>query len=140
MAPRPYNRVMSATQDLARYVAETPASDIPENVMHEAKRDIINLLGTAIYSARDPSLKILLDVFAGEGGKARARIWGTNEKTTLQNAAFANGYLAHLEDYDDTHFPTVIHPSAPTVPAAFAAAEERGASGRDLVAAVALGL
>jgi len=131
---------MPATQDLARYVAETFAADIPEKVIHEAKRDIINLLGTAIYSARDPSLKILLDVFAAEGGHERARIWGTQEKTTLQNAAFANGYLAHLEDYDDTHFPTVIHPSAPTVPAAFAAAEECGASGRDLVAAIALGI
>src|SRR6266542_6829807 len=131
---------MGVTQDLARYVVETTAADLPGAVVKEAKRDIINLLGTAIYSAKDPSLKIVLAVFGAEGGNGRARVWGTAERTTLQNAAFANGYLAHLEDYDDTHFPTVIHPSAPTVPAAFAAAEERGTSGRDLVAAIALGI
>src|SRR5712691_6287788 len=131
---------MGVTQDLARYVTQTSAADLPGTVVKEAKRDVINLLGTAIYSAKDPSLKILLDVFAAEGGNRRARVWGTGERTTLQNAAFANGYLAHLEDYDDTHFPTVIHPSAPTIPAAFAVAEERGTSGRDLIGAIALGI
>jgi 2-methylcitrate dehydratase PrpD len=131
---------MGVTQDLARYVSETSAADLPAAVVKEAKRDVINLLGTAIYSAKDPSLKIILDVLGAEGGNGRARVWGTSERTTLQNATFTNGYLAHLEDYDDTHFPTVIHPSAPTVPAAFAVAEERGKSGADLVAAIALGI
>ena len=35
------------------------------------------------------------------------------------NAALANGYTAHLEDFDDTHFPDGRpSDSAPTVPAA----------------------
>ena len=48
--------------DLARYVVDTSAADIPTAVIKEAKRDVINLLGTALYSAKDPSLKIVLDV------------------------------------------------------------------------------
>src|SRR5437879_5127887 len=127
---------MGPTEELARWVCQTSPADLPAEVVREAKRDIINLLGTAIYSASDPSLKILLDLFAFEGGNKKARIWGTGERATLQQAAFTNGYLGHLEDYDDTHFPTVIHPSAPTVPAAFAIANETRASGRDIVAAV----
>jgi 2-methylcitrate dehydratase PrpD len=131
---------LSVTRDLAEFAVGTNFQALPESVVHEAKRDIINVLGVALYSARDPSLKHLLGMFAEEGGNPRATIWGTDTRTTLANAALANGYLAHLEDYDDTHFPTVIHPTAPTLPAAFAIAEQAGLGGRDLITAVALGI
>jgi 2-methylcitrate dehydratase PrpD len=55
-------------------------------------------------------------------------------------AALANGVLAHSLDYDDTHLPSVLHPSAPVIPAALAAAELAGASGRDTIRAIAVGL
>src|SRR5690606_22533141 len=51
-----------------------------------------------------------------------------------------NGTLAHSLDYDDTHLPSVLHPSAAVVPAALAAAERSGSGGRELVASVADGL
>src|SRR5262245_39067956 len=111
---------MGATEVIARFAIETPTQSLPANVLHEAKRDVINIMGDAVYSAVDPSLPIMLGVFEDEGYKERARIWGSPRRFSLQQAALANGYLAHLEDYDDTHFPTVIHPSAPTVPGAFA--------------------
>jgi 2-methylcitrate dehydratase PrpD len=131
---------MGTTRDLAQFAVETQAADIPAEVRHDALRDAINVIGVAVYSAKDPSLKHLTNMFEAEGSNPRAAIWAAGVKTSLQNAALANGYLAHLEDYDDTHFPTVLHPSAPTVPAAFAIAEERGLSGRDFVTAVALGV
>jgi 2-methylcitrate dehydratase PrpD len=131
---------MGATRDIAEFVARTGYADLPAAVVHEAKRDIINVLGVSLYSACDPSLQALTGMFDEEGGNERAAIWGTGRRTTLQFAALANGYTAHLEDYDDTHFPTVVHPTAPTLPAAFALGEEAGASGRDLINAVALGI
>ena len=51
-----------------------------------------------------------------------------------------NGVLAHSLDFDDTHLPSVLHPSAPVVPAALAAAEHAGATGARRVAAIAVGL
>ena len=131
---------MGATEELARFVVETPPEDIPEPVLHEGKRCLINFLGVALYAARDPSLEIMLDVFRQEGGRRNASVLGAGMRTSLQNAALANGYLGHLEDYDDTHFPTVIHPSSPTFPASLAASEHLGASGRDLLAASVLGM
>jgi 2-methylcitrate dehydratase PrpD len=50
-----------------------------------------------------------------------------------------NGTLAHSLDFDDTHASSSLHPSAPITPAAFAAAEMAGASGRDLIAAIVAG-
>jgi 2-methylcitrate dehydratase PrpD len=131
---------LGATRDIAEFAVNTRYEDLPADVVHEAKRDIINVLAVSLYSARDPSLQYLISMFNEEGSRPRATVWGANARTGLANAALANGYTAHLEDYDDTHFPTVAHPTAPSLPAAFAIAEERGASGRDLIAAVALGV
>ena len=131
---------MGTTEDLARYIVDSAPERIPDALIHEGKRCLINFLAVAIYSSRDPSLDILLDVFDAEGGSPLASIVGTGVRTTLQNAALANGYLGHLEDYDDTHFPTVIHPSSPVLPAALAVGEHLHASGRDVLAASVLGM
>ncbi len=131
---------MGATNDIAEFAVKTRFEDLPGDVVHAAKRDIINVLGVSLYAARDPSVQYLLSMFNEEGSRPRATIWGANARSGLGNAALANGYMAHLEDYDDTHFPTVAHPTAPTLPAALAIAEDRGASGRDLITAVALGI
>ena len=131
---------MGATEELARFVVETPPEAIPGPVLHEGKRCLINFLGVALYAAKDPSLDIMLDVFRLEGGRRNASILGVGMRTSLQNAALANGYLGHLEDYDDTHFPTVIHPSSPTFPASLAVGEFCGSSGRDLLVASVLGM
>ena len=131
---------MGTTGDLARYVVDSTPERIPDALIHEGKRCLINFLAVAIYASRDPSLDILLDVFDAEGGSPLASVVGTGVRTTLQNAALANGYLGHLEDYDDTHFPTVIHPSSPVLPAALALGEHLHASGRDVLAASILGM
>ena len=131
---------MGATEEIARFVVETDVEELPEAIVHEGKRCLINYLAVALYASRDASLDILLDVFREEGGANNASVIGAGHSTSMQNAALANGYLAHLEDYDDTHFPTIIHPSAPTFPAALAVAEHGGASGRGVLAASALGM
>ena len=131
---------MGTTEQLAKFILETRKEGIPEAVLHEGKRCFINYLAVALYASRDSSLDILLGVFGDEGGKERASVVGTNTRTSLQNAALANGYLGHLEDYDDTHFPTVIHPSSPTLPAALAVGEQLGVSGYDALVASVLGM
>ena len=131
---------MGTTGDLARYIVETSADQIPEAIIHEGKRCLINFLSVALYSSRDPSLDILLDVFQQEGSGRHASVLGSGVRTSLQNAALANGYLGHLEDYDDTHFPTVIHPSSPTLPAALALGEQLSTSGLEVLAASVLGM
>ena len=131
---------MGTTSELARFAVETSAEQIPESVLHEVKRCLINFLAVALYASRDPSLRILLDVFREEGGRRQASVIGADTRTTLQHAALANGYLGHLEDYDDTHFPTVIHPSSPTLPAALAVGERLGAGGREVLVASILGI
>jgi 2-methylcitrate dehydratase PrpD len=131
---------MGATETtLAKFVLEFPTQDIPSDVMHLAKRCVMNSCGVALYATLDPAVEILLDFLRAEGCAPKATVIGSGFKTSPQNAALANGFLGHLEDYDDTHT-TVIHPTAPIFPAALALSEQRTVSGRDLLAAFAVGV
>lgn len=128
------------TLDLARFASDTHGDEIPGAVLHHTKCSLINMLGVALHATQNPAIHILADLFEEEGGKPQASVLGLGPTTTLQNAAMANGFLAHLDDFDDTYLPTVFHPSAPTIPPALALAEYRQVSGREFLTACALGL
>ena len=74
------------------------------------------------------------------GLRGEARILGRAERLTPPWAALLNGLTAHVEDYDDTYLPCILHPGAPIVPAALGAAELIGADGEDLMAGVVAGV
>jgi len=54
-------------------------------------------------------------------------------------AGLVNGTSAHGYELDDTHEPSRSHPGAVVISAALAVGVERGASGRDIVAAIVAG-
>jgi 2-methylcitrate dehydratase PrpD len=135
---------MGATEEVARFLVRWPTDEIPPEIMHYGKRCLVNYFSVALLASKDSSLEILLEQFREEGGHLQATILGRGERTTYGNAALANGYLGHLEDYDDTHIPLDyrdnIHPSSPIFPAPMAAAEKTGASGQEVLAAGVLGI
>ena len=101
---------------------------------------MLDIVGLAIAATRLDTSTSVLD-FAGElGGTPFATAIGLDERTSAPTAAFVNGVLAHSLDFDDTHLPSIVHPSASVVPAALAAGGELGASGQDLLPAIAIGL
>lgn len=128
---------MNPTRTLAEFVAT--AHDLPPLAIDEAKRTLVNVLAISISASEHISAKRVTQWARDEGGAERASILGSDLRTTPRIAAEVNGFLAHFQDYDDTHFPTVLHPSAPVWPAVLAAAEECGASGLDTLTAFALG-
>lgn len=74
------------------------------------------------------------------GGAPQASIIGSPTKVPAPTAAFVNGVLAHSLDYDDTHLPSILHPSASIVPAALAAAQLVRANGAQMARAAAIGI
>jgi 2-methylcitrate dehydratase PrpD len=124
---------------LAEFALNFPIEQIPADVMHLAKRCAMNSWGVALYATLDPANSIMLDFLRAESCAPQATVIGSGFRTSLQNAALANGFLGHLEDYDDTHT-TVIHPSAPILPAALALGEQRGIAGKELLGAFAVGV
>src|SRR5581483_3456185 len=79
-------------------------------------------------------------VAAGWGGSEEATAIGAARRLPGHAAAMVNGTLAHSLDFDDTHLPSVLHPSSSVIPAALAQGEAMGCSGADVIAAIAVGL
>ena len=129
-----------ATGALARFLAESRWEDIPEAVRHAGRRTLINCLATALAGCREPAVEHSLAVLRAFAGPAEAALIGRGERLDILSASYINAAASNLFDFDDTHFATIIHPSAPVVPAALALAERGHASGRDLLHAIVLGV
>jgi 2-methylcitrate dehydratase PrpD len=129
----------SATQILAQFITESRFDTMPEALRHEGRRSILNHVGCALGVARDPAVIAAHAVMQESSGKPSATVYGQRDKLSVMEAAFINAIASNLLDYDDTHLRTVIHPSAPVAPVAFALGEEIGASGAEVLHAFLLG-
>jgi 2-methylcitrate dehydratase PrpD len=127
-------------QRLASFAAATFSDGPPAEVTASVRQRVLDVLGLCVAAQRLPTSHAIIDYVAEQGGKPQASAVGLADRVPAASAAFVNGVLAHSLDYDDTHLPSVLHPSASVVPAALAAAEAAGASGRETVAAIAVGL
>ncbi|MEU6075762.1 MmgE/PrpD family protein [Micromonospora sp. NPDC047074] len=127
-------------QRIATFAADTRSDALPDEVVDSVRKRVLDIVGLCVAAHRLPTSQAALAYVAEQGGRGQARVIGLAEPVPAALAAFANGVLAHSLDYDDTHLPSVLHPSASVVPAALAAAELVGASGQDTVAAIAVGL
>jgi 2-methylcitrate dehydratase PrpD len=127
------------TETLARFVVETPAARIPDKVRHEAKRALLNILATGIRGGIDPTFETLVRSLP-TAANGRATIVGRRERADTLDAAFLNGAGANIDDFCDTHLPTVIHPTAPIMPPLYAVSELQRVRGVDLLNAFVLGV
>ncbi|GAA4686726.1 MmgE/PrpD family protein [Nocardioides nanhaiensis] len=127
-------------QQLARFAVVSARDGVPDEVSHSVVQRVVDVLGLCL-AARPLATSIAVTEHALEaGGAEHAHAVGEGVRLPAPAAAFVNGVLAHSLDYDDTHLPSVLHPSANVVPAVLAAAEHAGATGEQVVRAVAVGL
>ena len=127
------------TAGVAAFALSAAWEAFPEAVRGRAKIALLDLIGAAVAGSRTP--------VAGIAATSAARAWRGTEASILLSglraseagAAFANGCLANALDIDDGYRPIKGHPGAVVFPAALAAAESRGASGREFLVALAAG-
>lgn len=126
---------------LARFAVDhrDPAS-LPEPVRRSVQHRILDTVGIALAGSGIDTCRAVTDYACHIGGRGEARIVGVRQPVPAAMAGLVNGTLAHSLDYDDTHLPSVVHPSASVVPAALAAAEAAGAPGGAALAAIAVGI
>ena len=128
------------TAILARFVAGHPSRGWSEAVEHEAHRTFYNWLGCAIGAARHEAGEAALAASQLLQPAPQASVLGRAEKLDMAGAALVNGITSHTFDFDDTHLKTIIHPAGPVASAVLALAEHMGASGRDVLDALVLGV
>jgi 2-methylcitrate dehydratase PrpD len=131
---------MSAAFDsLAEYVAGALSRPLPAQVEEKTTFQILDTIAAIITGSRLKPGEAAINFIRGQGGTPEAAVFGSSIVTTAINAAMANGMLAHADETDDSHAPSLTHPGCAIVPAGFAVAERLDASGAALVRAVALG-
>lgn len=123
-------------EKLAEYAHNLEYKDLPQEVVHEVKRRVIDSIGCAIGAFDSEPAKIARKIARPIAGSST--IIGTNIKTSPDLAAFANGVAIRYLDYNDTYLSREpAHPSD-NISACLAVAEAFNKSGKDLITAIAL--
>ena len=130
---------MLISRKLAEYIQATSFEDLSAPVVRYAKFCLFDWIGVTLGGSTEEAGTILFDTVHEMGGKDQATILGRGIKTNVLFAALVNGCFSHALDYDDTHVGSSIHPSVCLAPAVMAVGEFMHVSGRELIAAFALG-
>lgn len=129
---------MLLAEQLARYVDSVDYGDIPENVIHETKKRIIDSLGCAIGAFKAEPVRISLELAKSVRAQRPSTIIGTRTRTTPDMATFVNGNMIRYFDYNDTYFSKEpAHPSD-NIATCLAGAESARSDGKELLTSVVL--
>ena len=130
---------MGATEKIARFIVDTGYEDIPRDAVDKAKRTALDCLGAALAGVAETVSQAITGYVTKLGGPPQASVFGAGLKASVQDAALANGSIAHALDYDDCGV-KIGHPSVLVLPAVLSLGEHLGVSGQEILTAYILGL
>jgi 2-methylcitrate dehydratase PrpD len=130
---------MTIARQLAAHVAEAEYGALPPAAVRAAKRSLLDTLAVGIAARRAPGVTEVLDLALSDAGRPASLVWTREGRVPPRAAAFANSFLASALDFDSLHQEGAAHADVVVVPAVVAVAEDVGASGKGLVAAIAVG-
>lgn len=128
----------TAVATLAAFAA-SQRDHVDDAVLRDAEQRVLDTLGICVPALQTDTARAIGGLVQAWGGEPQATAIGQPARLPAPSAALVNGTLAHALDFDDTHVPSISHPSASSVAAALAVAEEANATGRTLLAGVAVG-
>ncbi|HEY5757231.1 MAG TPA: MmgE/PrpD family protein [Steroidobacter sp.] len=131
----------SISKALAAFVVGTRYDSLPQHTREMAKRCLLDGLGVSLAATGlAPVCRPFVEYAVEQGGRPESTVFATGARVPAAMAAFANGALAHALDFEDAHDRALLHPNAPTIPAALAVCEAFAPiDGKELIAALVLG-
>lgn len=130
----------SVSNDLAKFIATYSWAEVPEQVRHESKRTLLNFFSVALSACFDPTIEKAASVYGKFSCSREATVIGRGQRMDMLSAAAINTMGANVFDFDDTHFPTIIHPTSPVAPPLLAWSELQKISGPDFLLSLILGM
>lgn len=129
---------MHATEVFARYAAQFQHQELPTEVIHHAKRAVIDWYASLFPGLAAAPVRQLEDTLADDLDHGRAFL-ALGRPATARAAALINGTAAHAAEVDDSFRDAMYHPGAATIAAALATGQDVGASGLQFLRGVVLG-
>lgn len=126
------------TQDLALFAAETRYEDLPASIVEEIKKVLMEHVGVGLAALSTDKGKLEAALGRRLGGPPEASIIGLGDKVSVTSAVLANGELMITLDYHDNM--SYGHDGLFVIPPALAMGESAGASGKEVILAMAVGL
>ncbi|MGZ5094647.1 MAG: MmgE/PrpD family protein [Burkholderiales bacterium] len=125
--------------ELATYISRAIKRPLPKPIAEKTKHHVLDTIAAMVSGSRLLPGERAISFIKTQGGTAESTVIGSRVVTSAQNAALANGMLAHADETDDSHAPSLTHPGCGIVPAALAMAEREQSNGTAFLRAVALG-
>jgi len=129
----------STTTDFCAAMLAAAGGPLPPGVSRAARRTLLNVIGTAASAVTSPAVTVLLAAAAEQGSAGDVPVPGLARTLDPYWGALVTGTAAHLDDFDDTHLATVIHPGAATLATVLSLAPETAPSGAAFLGAFAAG-
>jgi 2-methylcitrate dehydratase PrpD len=130
---------MSYSETLASWAHTIAFDDLPGDVVEATKHRILDVIGLALAGLGTPFGESVKQAAVAMNPPGPCRVLGAGQRLGVGAAAFVNGALSQALEFDDTHNESIVHMSSPSVAAALALSEHKNVSGKQLIAAVALG-
>jgi 2-methylcitrate dehydratase PrpD len=138
--PRMRNATGRESADLAGFAAGLRFEHLPAAVVDRCVDFFVDWAGSALSGAGRPAIMALQRYVDAMGpATGSAEILTSRKMTSPLFAAMMNAASSHISEQDDVHNGSVFHPAAVVFPAALAAAQHIGASGREFLAAAVAG-
>jgi len=130
----------SPTRVLSEFLASVRYEMLPETVVARTEDLFLDWLASALAGKGSRPVRVL-EQFAARMGPAEgsSEILTSRARTSPFFAALVNGGASHVVEQDDLHNSSVMHPGTVVFPAVLAAAQETGATGKDLIVAAVAG-
>src|SRR5262249_31924091 len=105
---------------LASFAAGLSFDALPEQVVDSIKDRVMDTLGICVAARDVDAARSARAVVEEWGGTGDSTLIGDPRRRPAASAALFNGTCAHGLDFDDTHLPSIVHPSAMLVPGVLA--------------------
>jgi 2-methylcitrate dehydratase PrpD len=129
---------MLATEVFARYAARFHNEPLSDDVLHHAKRAVVDW-HASLYPGLDAASVLALEAVLADDLDRGAACLARGRAATPRAAALIQGTAAHAAEVDDSFRDAMVHPGAATIAAALAAAQSVGANGLAFLRGVVLG-
>ena len=114
---------MNISSIYGEFCQEIAEMDLPDDVMHHAKRSVIDWFAVTLLGGRQNPAKLIGNALKEELGVGSCTLLPSGIKTTPRNAALINGTASHTIEFDDIFRDGLYHPGSPIIAAALATAE-----------------
>ena len=124
---------------LVDFVYDCRPEKIPADVREKTAFFVLDTLGVAVTNREKPFVQQFARAVAQTAREGPCTAVGLSNGLVAEGAAMVNSTAIHGNDFDATHIVSIIHPCSVVVPTVLAVAEEVGAKGADVMAALVSG-